>query len=227
MHLKLSTRTIDKLAPPAALLELGKSVAMLDAIMFPDDWESRYFSFDPNWGKGEQVFSMRNGEGDFWFLLFAKAGAVLHGFDHESPMSPWSRERAGEKGGPKPMAGLRTGFPKNLDDSATAKSFCSDPNEITFCAWWTGTGPWRVGDVKQMKGTDPDGSARLLFILDRKPETYAMWIAEYAERAVALPLVKKLYAHEPLTKTLVSAIHPEASFADVKKEAEAIGYPVA
>jgi hypothetical protein len=227
MPTKLSTRTIANLAPPSRLLELGRSVAMLDAIMFPDDRSARYFSFDPAFGPGEPIFSMRNGEGDFWFLLVTKTGAVLHGFDHESPMSPWSKERRAEKGGPKPMPGLRDGFPKNLDDRAATKAFCSDPAEITFCAWWTGAGPWRTGDVKQPKGTDPDGSARLLFVLDRKPETYAAWIAEYAEANVALPLVQKIYAHEPLTKTLVSALRATTSFAAAEREARSIGYPVA
>ncbi|MBL8917560.1 MAG: hypothetical protein JNJ54_01755 [Myxococcaceae bacterium] len=222
-----STRTIARLPAPPSLLRLGQSVAMLDALVFPDDWSARYFSFDRKFGRGEQVFSMRNGEGDFWFLLFTKAGAVLHGFDHESPMSPWSRERRSEKGGPGPMPGLREGFPRTLDDRAAARAFCSDPNELTFLAWWTGAGPWRTGAVEQPKGRDPDGSARLLFILDGKPETWATWVEEYAEVTIALPLVRKLYAHEPLTKTLAAAINSSTSFADAKKEARAIGYPVA
>jgi hypothetical protein len=222
----ISTRTISKLAAPKDLIHLGKSVAMLDAIVFPDDWDVRYHSFDAKWGRGEQVFSMRNGEGDFWFLLFAKTGAALHGFAHESPMSPWSKERAKEKDGPKPFAGIFDGFPKSAGYTETAKSFCEDPNEVTFCAWWTKSGPWRIGPVKFPKGKDPDGSEDLLFVLDGKPETYANWIKGYAE-PIALPHVKKIYAHEPLTKALVAAINPEASFVDVAKEAKTIGYAVA
>jgi hypothetical protein len=223
MPTSLSTRAIHKLAPPADLKRLGQAVGMLDAIVFPDEWDARYHSYDSKWGKGEQVFSMRNGEGDFYFISFSKAGAVLHGFAHESAMSPWSKQRSKEKGGPKPFPGIWDGFPKALGYRETAKSFCEDPNEVTFCAWWTGTGPWSIGDVKFPKGKDPDGSQELLFILDGKPETYAKWIKSY-ETAVPLPLIKKVYAHEPLTKSLVGAINAEADFAEVVKEAKTIGY---
>lgn len=39
------------------------------------DWESRYFSFDPNWGEDEMA-SMRDGEGSECFFLFTKAGCA-------------------------------------------------------------------------------------------------------------------------------------------------------
>src|SRR5437879_1987727 len=122
---KISTRTISKLGAPEALARIGQSVAMLDALLLPDDWDDRYFSFTEKWGRGERVFSMRNGEGDFWFLWLAKPGAVLHGFGHESAMSPWSRQRS-KRGPPKPFPGLTTGFPKALAHAKTAASFCED-----------------------------------------------------------------------------------------------------
>src|SRR6476646_10772926 len=126
----ISTRTITKLRTPTELRELGKSVAMLDAIVFPDDWESRYHSFNAKWSRKEQLFSMRNGEGDFYFILFGKPGAVLHGFAHESAASPWSRQRAKEPDAPKPLPGVWDGFPKGFGYRETAKSFCEDPAEV-------------------------------------------------------------------------------------------------
>jgi hypothetical protein len=220
----LSTRTISKLAPPSKVAGLGVSVATLDAILFPDEWDMRYHSFDANWAPGEQVFSMRNGSGDFYFVLFMKAGAVLHGFAHESVMSPWSRERRKEPSAPKPFPGLRDGFPKTLAYDETAASFCADPNEITFSAWWTGRGPWRIGDVAFPAGKDPDGSADLLFVLDGKPETYAEWAETYTERPIPLAVVKKVYARAPLTKAMVAALNADADFAAVAKEAKTMGY---
>jgi hypothetical protein len=56
---------------------------MLDAILSPE-WEYRYYSFDAHWGPGEEMASMRNGEGDDWFLLLDSAGAALKGYAHES-----------------------------------------------------------------------------------------------------------------------------------------------
>jgi hypothetical protein len=226
MATRISTRTIASLAAPADLVRIGKAVAMLDAIVFPDEWGSRYHSFNARWARGERVFSTRNGQGDFYFVLFLKAGAVLHGFAHESAMSPWSQERSNETDGPKPFPGIFDGFPKTLAYEKTAASFCADKNEVTFCAWWTGDGPWRISSVKFPKGKDPDGSEELLFILDGKPATYANWIKEYAH-AVPVSKVQKLYAHTPLAKAMVAGINPKAEFAAVAKEAQEIGYPVA
>jgi len=220
----ISTRTIGMLASPAKLVLLGQSVAMLDAILFPDDWEPRYHSFDPKWGPGEQVFSMRNGSGDHYFIWFVEAGAVLHGFAHESAMSPWSSARAKEADKGKPFRGLFDGFPKTLDYAKTAASFCLDDNEVTFVAWWTGRGPWRIGDVTFPKGADPDGSEDLLSILDGKPETYATWATTYVERTVPLADVKKVYARTPLTKQIIAAINSEADPDEVFEEAKSIGY---
>jgi hypothetical protein len=60
---------------------------MLEAIMSPD-WEYRYYSFDSKWGLDEMMASMRNGQGDDFFILFNNNGAIIKGFDHESTMSP-------------------------------------------------------------------------------------------------------------------------------------------
>jgi hypothetical protein len=213
------------IAAPTKLVALGKSVAMLDAILFPDDWDSRYHSFDAKWGRGEQVFSMRNGSGDFYFILFAKAGTVLHGFAHESVMSPWSAKRSKEAT-KAPYPGMFDGFPKALAYPKTAASFCADENEVTFCAWRPkAASAWRTGNIDFPKGPDPDGSADLLFILDGKPETYAKWAKSYVERAIPLATIKKVYAHAPLTKAIVSAVNPEADFAAVRAEAKTLGYP--
>lgn len=92
--MKLSMRTIAKLGAPAELASVCQSIAMLDAILFPDEWDMRYHSFDPKWARGEQLFSMRDGQGDFYFLWFGKAGAVLQGFGHESAKDAPSHSNA-------------------------------------------------------------------------------------------------------------------------------------
>ena len=207
-----------RLAPPDELARRGQSLAMLDAILFPDDWDMRWHSFDARWAPGERVLSMRDGEGDFWFLLLTKRGAVLHAFAHEHTMSPWSHKRSKERGGPKPFPGLFEGFPKELAYAKTAASFCEDKNEVTFVAWWTGDGPWKRGPV-------PDGSSDLFMLLDAKPKTYVKWAKRYAEERIALADVEHVYAHRALTKALVKRMSSDADFRDVAREAKSIGYP--
>jgi hypothetical protein len=75
---------------PDQLKSLCQSLAMLDAIMSPD-WEYRYYSFDSKWGLDEMMASMQNGQGDDFFILFNNNGAVIKGFDHEAPMSPYAK----------------------------------------------------------------------------------------------------------------------------------------
>src|ERR1044072_267162 len=74
-----------------ALKNLCQSLAMLDAIM-SSDRDYRYYSFDSKWGKGEMMATMRDGSGDEYFILFNSAGAIIKGFAHESPMSPYANE---------------------------------------------------------------------------------------------------------------------------------------
>ena len=56
------------------------------------EWDYRWYSFNSKWVEGEQMASMRNGQGDGWFCGFGLPGAFLKGFDHESKMSPWNME---------------------------------------------------------------------------------------------------------------------------------------
>jgi len=59
-----------------------QSLATLDAIYSPE-WEYRYYSYDSNWGEGEEMGSIRNGSGDT-FLLFSVHMAVLAKVSHTS-----------------------------------------------------------------------------------------------------------------------------------------------
>jgi hypothetical protein len=108
------------------LRKLTKSLAMLDAIMSPE-WEYRYYSFNSTWGPGEMMASMRNGQGDEYFILFDSHGAIMKGFDHESAMSPWSADEE------KTWPGIFDDVPEEF------KSFLSEPAfsipETTFCIW--------------------------------------------------------------------------------------------
>jgi len=81
----MAKKTADlSLPPPADLERTCRGLAALDAILC-DDWEMRYYSFNAGWNKKgkERMASMRNGEGDSWFLVFAPGGAFVKAFWHE------------------------------------------------------------------------------------------------------------------------------------------------
>jgi hypothetical protein len=122
----ISSRDLTALPKIEELKKLTQSLAMLDAIVMRE-WDYRYYSFNCKWAEGEQMASMRNGEGDGWYCCFGFPGAFLKGFDHESEMSPWSME-------------THRVWPGVLDDVPEEfKSFAIEPafsmEDTTFGMW--------------------------------------------------------------------------------------------
>jgi hypothetical protein len=214
----ISTRDLSGLPGILTLEKLAQSLAMLDAVMSPD-WEYRYFSFNGRWdlAPGERMASMRNGSGDEYFLLFTGAGAILKGFDHESPMSPWNH----------PQNAVWPGVLDHVPEPFSA--FLDEPafnlKETTFCLWRTASDSlWRCGPILFPEGEDPDGSEGLLWALDGNPITYAKFVQEYFECTPVLEAIERIYRHQPLTTELVAALNPEKDFAESLRDAEEIGY---
>ncbi len=223
-----STRNLAAIPEPKPLRALMESVALLEEILC-DDWEDRCYSFDPKWGAGEAMASMRNGSGDEWFLWFGKKGLVLLGFDHEaSPMTPYARKDKSL------WPGMLTGFPDELKAALAEPAF--SPGDHTFIVWRLATDDrYRIGDIvfPQRKAiepykSDPDGSTHLLSILDGDPKTYAELAEDNYELDDELDLaaVKKVYAHQPITKKLVATLNQDADFAEIAKSAKAMGFTV-
>ena len=217
----LSIRDLTTLPSPDRLRPLCEALAVLDLILFPEDWDDRRYSFDAAWGRGA-MFQMRDGSGDHMNVLFPKeGGAAIRGFAHESAMSPWHSSRKNE-GKPAPFPGLFEGLPDALSEICTEASFGED--EITFCAWWAPKEGWRAGNIAFRAGADPDGSRALLACLVGTPKTIAREVSEYVEEDIPPIAVKKLLAREPLTNALVRAITPEATLDDIREEALALGW---
>jgi hypothetical protein len=221
-----STRNLDALPPPARLRALSQSIALLDEILC-DDWDGRYYSFDPKWGAGEEVASMRNGSGDDWFLWFSKPGLVLLGFDHEAaPMTPYARKDHSL------WPGLLDGFPRELRAALDEPAFT--PADLTFCIWRAaGDDRYRIGnlefpqrDAVEPFASDPDGSAALLQIFDDDPRSYASFAREYYEVDVDLAAVKRIYAHAALDAATVRALSADADFEGIAESASAMGFAI-
>jgi hypothetical protein len=217
-EIKPSTRALDCLPRPARMRSLLRSLAVLDLILEPD-WENRYYSFHPDWASGEQLGLMRNGEGDWAFAWFPGGGrAVLRGYAHESLMSPFRQP------GDRSWPGIYEGLPDSLSDARTMGGVL--PEEVTFCVWWTG-GRWTLGAVAFPDGeVDPDGSERLLELMDDDPTSYVKFAHEYYGGQLPLDFVRRIYRGDPLTKQIIHALNPGADATTVLQEAKEIGYPM-
>jgi len=214
-----SSRNLAAIPPPARLRELLRSLAVLDMILVPD-WESRGYSFDAAWG-AHQLASFRDGSGD-WFLAWfgGPDTAVIKGFGHESPMTPFKRPNE------EPWPGLFDGLPAELVEVRDMTEF--PPEEVTYCLWHPAGGSWAKGPVQFPAGeAEPDGSGEHLELLDDKPESYVAMAKDAYEVNPGLAAVRRVYAGEPLSWEIVSRIDAKADLARVVKEAGEMGYPVA
>jgi len=214
----ISTRDLSGLPDLQTLEKIVRSLAMLDAILSPE-WVYRYFHFNPNWdpATGDRMASMRNGSGDEYFLLFTAAGAILKGFDHESPMSPWTRT---EK---TVWPGVLDRVPKEFAAFLAEPAFSLE--DTTFCIWRRASdSAWHCGPIAFPEGQDPDGSERLLWALDGNPAAYAEWAHEYFDKRPDLDAVHQVFQHEPLTPALLAKLSSQKSMAEALHDAEEIGY---
>lgn len=203
------------LLPDIGALRLRtKALAMLEAIVCPD-WESRYYSVDSRWGEGEEMASMRNGQGDDWFILFGPFGVGIKGLAHESPLAR-DASLAGEAWRQVP---------------ATFASFLEEPafgwEAMTYCYWRSHEAPsWsRFEPPRSDAARMDDGSSRQLSMLVEGAPAYAAFAAWYHERGLPLRAIEAMFRCEPLSTDLVRALNPDASMAGIAADAEEIGYP--
>jgi len=214
----ISTRDLSGLPEVGRLRRLMRSQAMLDAILCPE-WESRHFSFDSKWARGQQMGSMRNAQGDHYFTLFNVSGCWLKGFDHGAPMSPFSANP------PMVSPGVLDGAPAEFADCLSEPAFVIA--ETTFCIWRRySDSNWQHGAVAFPPGiNDPDGSAHLLRWLDGLPNTYRQWAQDYYECEVSAEAVESIFGHRPLNQDIVTELNRDLELSQLHEDVEQIGYP--
>ena len=203
-----------------------RGLAMLEAVLSPE-WADRYYSFDCGWSDDEEMASMRDGQGDDWFLVFSPDGAYLRGFAHESPMSPYARHTE-----PRPWPGVLDEVPEVFRRHLEEPAFADEDGRplATACLWRkTGDTAWRAGEVDfPAEADEPADGADDLFelLVDRSAEAYRDWAEEYYEVRVDLEAVRHVLALRPLTDEVVAALNADVTLPGLAGEIAEIGYPV-
>jgi hypothetical protein len=215
----ISAQNLALLPDVDRLKALLQSMALLDAILQPE-WEFRLYSFNSAWATGEQMGSMRNGQGDDFFALFNAAGCWLKGFAHEAPMTPY---RADPK---RVWAGVLEAVPPEFASCLREPAFSVE--DTTFCIWRRyGDRKWHHGPIRFPTGhPDPDGSEFLLSPLDGRPETYLEYATDYFSRPkLAIEPLRHVYEHRPLTSAVIRQLNRKMSLKELKADIKEIGYP--
>ena len=185
--------------------------------------------------------SMRDSSGDEYFILFNPHGAIIKGFAHESPMSPFVNEPI------KVWRGVLDSVPSEFQDFLSEPAFSIEAT--TFCIWRRYADySWQVGDidfpeeldpqtieaVQALQQTanvvyptldDPDGSEELLSILVGEPSSYHSFATYYFGKEIPLSAVQHIYEQKPLTQELVSELNAEVSINELRDDIEEIAYP--
>lgn len=190
------------------------ALALLDAIICPEV-EYRYFSYDPMFSAGQHVAAMKNGEGDHWYLHLSSAGAIIKGHVQELPRAE-SRAMALQA-----QATVPEDFAALLHEPA----FMMD--SVSFCYWrramdagWT-----QLAHPDARMQHRYDGSEDYLSILLAPASCYYEYAADYFECEPPLASIEHLFAHAPLTASVVKSLNPQMSLGDALEAASMIGYP--
>ncbi|MFD7411687.1 hypothetical protein [Kitasatospora purpeofusca] len=202
-----------RLPDPAALRDRCRGIAMLEAILSPV-WGDRYYSFDSAWGDGQQMASMRNGEGDDWFMVFSEAGVYARGLDHTAPNAA-----------PRLLPEVPEAFRAQTVEPAFGGS---DSTPLATVCFWHGAGG---DDGWQAPSAAPTGGVELFALLAAADpaEAYLAWAEEYYEPE-HLPepaAIAHVLALRPLTAAVVAAVDPDADLDDLAEDIAEIGYPTA
>ncbi|MEW1826673.1 hypothetical protein [Streptomyces sp. NPDC088196] len=196
------------LPDPAELRVHLRALAVLDAAI-GDDPQFVQYVFDTDWGPGTEAALMDNGSGDDFSVLFAPAGVLIRGFDHEAAMSPYGTDD--EEVWPGVVDEVPAVLRPLLDDPAF-RDEGPDVTRVTVCLWReTGDTAWRAGSAIDFPAgdADPDGSGFLFHLLtDRSPETVQAHFEDYYERPVPLDAVRHVLAGHPVTPAIAAALSP-------------------
>lgn len=205
-----STKKPHKLPDRQTLQSICKAISVADAIL-SQEWEYRYFSYNCKWGKDEEFFEMRDGEGSRMLVLFHQKGSVINGFDAELPK--------------RDKALLTKGLPEIYHDfifGEPVKSYGT-----TFCLWTDQDDKWVVGEVDDFK----DNSKDFLSFLDKDADNYIEWATEYFEGSynesgIPIETIQKLYQGELLTREMVLSMVDELKDWDqLEEDLAEINYP--
>ena len=140
---ELSTQNLSLLPSSKKLKDLCKSISTLEAIISPE-WGDRYYSYNNQWSETEEVFELRDGQGDQMLILFDYKGVIINGFAHESIMNKWK--------------GVIEQVPKEFQEFIYEEPVKSIGT--TFCIWKMNSDEkWQIGDIEFPEDNYLDGSA--------------------------------------------------------------------
>lgn len=195
---------INKLPSPKVLKINLQALATLDAILMPD-WEFRLFSFNNEWDEGKSMGSMRDGEGNEFFILFLENGAIGNLIVKNVPID--KSFRTGDVFDSVPNVYRHFGF---------EPAFQVKDSSLLF--WWdTDKQSW-LCKTKLKK-------YNYLGFLIGDPNVYLNFANAYYEVNIDLEAIEYFFSFKVANEEKVKALNPEISLENIKEDLDEIGYP--
>ena len=177
-----------------------QGLALIDAILMPE-WEYRFFSYNCNWdGKGnEAMASMRDGEGNEYFLYFSDLGVVgkvLFKNKIQNPLSTLEK----------------------IPDI-----FESFKNEVAFNLEDTSFFFWRSYEDKKWI-TSPNNLKLypLLGFIKNSYKGYQQWAESYYEIDINSRILKEVFTSLSVNSKQLSILNYELTLEDLKEDIQDI-----
>jgi len=207
----ITSQNLSDLPDIQKLKQICKSISALEIIM-EQEWEMRYYSYNPSWDIDEEVFEMKSGCEEEMLILFNKHGSVISGINNET--FDWEADI------PK-IENLTKGLPEQFYDFIYNEPIKT--RKSTFCIWRTiADSEWQTGET-----VEPDGSEDILYLLDGVPKKYVEFCEDYYEKEIPLDIVEKIYQGESISLDMILKLNDELEDEDIetiKNELEEIKY---
>ncbi len=197
-------KSINQLPQVDEIKRLSQSLAVLDAILMPE-WEYRYFSFNSKWSTNEMMASMRDGEGNEYFLLFNKYGMIGKIYTTILKNTPIDIERISHK--------IPTEFNSFINEPAFKLS------DITCCIFKQYTdNNWNVLPIID--------EIPLLGFIIKKQNYYHRWAEEYYEKNLDHEIITNVFNYLPLNNSFIKKLNNNIIIENIKQDIQEIGYPI-
>lgn len=198
---------------PEVINKKTKALAVLDAI-FCQEWELRYFSHNSKWSDISEMGSMRDGEGDDYFILFINFGAAIKGSCRESYETGTNR-----------LANMdHKLIPKIYVDFINEPAFSIE--EATFIIWFDVVDrKWKKIGYSNNDDYLGGGADSLLRWICGGPEVYKNWAEKYFEKIINIELVRSVFEFKPIDMNFVKTIIFDIDLDKLQEDLEEIGYP--
>jgi len=177
-----------------------QGLALMDAILMPE-WEYRFFSYNCNWDEkgNESMASMRDGEGNEYFLYFSDlgvAGKLLFENQIQNPLSILEK------------------IPDIFESFKNEVAF--NLNHTTFFFWRS------YQDEKWVVSPNNLKFYPLLGFIKNSYKGYQQWAENYYERDIDSKTLKEVFTFLSVNSEQLSILNSELTLEDLKEDMEEI-----